>query len=493
MAQGTTPRAADAGREEPPARQDGVGPNGDGLASPDAPLRGMSGGMAAGMGGGMAGGMAVGRQRPPLRRTFRAFQYPKYRLLWASMATAMVGMQMQMIARGLLAFELAGNFSAVGALAAAWGIPQLFLALPGGAIADRVDKRTVLLVTQAVVCLQALGVALLISFDAISLQVLFAFGVVLGGTFSFNMPARQAYIPELVPRHELMNAIALNNTAMNATRLFSPVVAGILIAAFGFATTYYITAAMYAVAWGAVWLLPRGRGHMQGIAQRGNMFEEIKIGLRYVRGNRALRTLMLMALLPILLGIPFVTILPAFAAGDLGLSPRGFGLLMAVNAVGALAGSLLIAALNPAGRLARTQALLGLGWGGGLVLLGVGSLTLGATGAFLAMMVIGGCSMAYMALNNGMIMTSSEQRYHGRIMSLYMLTFGFMPMMGLPLGVLGDAIGGYATFTMLGVGLLGFVLVLLLLVPSDVIDRAARVESNEAAEAETPAGPAGGA
>ena len=489
MAQGTTPRPAEAAREEQPGPRQDAGPNGDGLAPSGAPLRGMSGGMAAGMGG----GMAVGRQRPPLRRTFRAFQYPKYRLLWASMATAMVGMQMQMIARGLLAYELAGNFSAVGALAAAWGIPQLFLALPGGAIADRVDKRTVLLITQAAVFLQALAIAVLISLDAISLEVLFAFGIVLGGTFSFNMPARQAYIPELVPRHELMNAIALNNTAMNATRLFSPVAAGILIAAFGFATTYYITAGMYAVAWGAVWLLPRGRGHMQGIAQRGNVFEEIKIGLRYVRQNRALRTLMLMALLPIMLGMPFVTILPAFVAGDLGLDSLGFGLMMAVNAVGALAGSLVIAALNPAGRLARTQALLGLGWGVGLVMLGLGSLTIGPAGAFLAMMVIGASSMAYMALNNGMIMTSSEQQYHGRIMSLYMLTFGFMPMMGLPLGVLGDTIGGYATFTLLGGGILCFILILVLLVPSDLIDRAARVAPAEAAEAETPAGPVRGA
>ena len=350
-----------------------------------------------------------------------------------------------------------------------------------------------LLITQAAVFLQALAIAVLISLDAISLEVLFAFGIVLGGTFSFNMPARQAYIPELVPRHELMNAIALNNTAMNATRLFSPVAAGILIAAFGFATTYYITAGMYAVAWGAVWLLPRGRGHMQGIAQRGNVFEEIKIGLRYVRQNRALRTLMLMALLPIMLGMPFVTILPAFVAGDLGLDSLGFGLMMAVNAVGALAGSLVIAALNPAGRLARTQALLGLGWGVGLVMLGLGSLTIGPAGAFLAMMVIGASSMAYMALNNGMIMTSSEQQYHGRIMSLYMLTFGFMPMMGLPLGVLGDTIGGYATFTLLGGGILCFILILVLLVPSDLIDRAARVAPAEAAEAETPAGPVRGA
>ena len=470
MAQGTT-RPAPADREESPAPQGPAGPNGDRLGEPGSPPQAI----------GAAGA------RPPLRRTFSAFQYPKYRLLWVSMATAMVGMQMQMIARGLLAYELAGNFSAVGGLAAAWGIPQLFLALPGGAIADRVDKRRVLLITQAAVFLQALGIALLISFDMISLQVLFVFGIVLGATFSFNMPARQAYIPELVPRHELMNAIALNNTAMNATRLFSPVAAGIFIAAFGFATTYYITAAMYAVAWGAVWLLPRGRGHLQGMAQRGGMFEEIKIGLRYVRQNRALRTLMLMALLPILLGMPFVTILPAFVAGDLELDSLGFGLLMAVNAVGALAGSLLIAALNPGGRLARTQALLGLGWGLGLVILGVGSLTFGPAGAFLAMIVIGACSMAYMALNNGMIMTSSEQRYHGRIMSLYMLTFGFMPLMGLPLGILGDTIGGYATFTLLGAGILFFVMLLVLLVPSDLIDRAARVETNEATEADTPA------
>ncbi|MYB42831.1 MAG: MFS transporter [Chloroflexi bacterium] len=472
MAQGTT-RSADADREESPALQEPAGPNGDGSGSPAATPRAM----------GPAGG-----RRPPLRRTFSAFRYPHYRLLWASMAMAMVGMQMQMIARGLLAYELAGNYSAVGALAAAWGIPQFFLALPGGAIADRMDKRLVLLFTQGAVFFQALAVGLLIAFDAISLQLLFAFGVVLGGTFSFNMPARQAYIPELVPRDELMNAIALNNTAMNATRLFSPVAAGIFIAAFGFATTYLITAAMYLVAWGAVWLLPRGRGHLAGVAERKGMFEEIRLGLRYVRGNRALRTLMLMALVPITVGMPFITILPAFASGDLGLDSLGFGLLTAVNAVGALAGSLLIAALNPSGRLAHRQALLGMGWGVGLIVLGIGSLTFGVPGAFLAMLVIGSCSMAYMALNNGMIMTSSSQQYHGRIMSLYMLTFGIFPLVGLPLGILGDAIGGYATFTLLGGAILSFMVLLLLLVPSDLIDRAASAGPGEAAEVEAPAG-----
>ena len=463
MAQGT-PTVEGAGREDPQGSPRAEAGNGAGPPGSPPPQRGTGG---------------SGERRPPFGRTFSAFQYPGYRLLWISMAVAMTGMQMQMIARGLLAYELAGNFAAVGGLAAAWGIPQFFLALPGGAIADRMDKRTILLLTQAAVLLQALAIGLLVSFDAISLELMFLFGIVLGGTFSFNMPARQAYIPELVPKHELMNAIALNNTAMNATRLFSPVAAGIFVAVWGFAVTYYITAAMYALAWVAVWLLPSSTAHLAGASTRGGMFAEIRIGLRYVRSNQALRTLMLMAFVPIAVGMPFVTILPAFVSGDLELGSVGFGLLMALNAVGALAGSLMIATLNPAGRLARTQLLLGLGWGVGLVMLGVGSFAFGVAGAAVAIMVIGACSMSYMALNNAMIMTSSEPAYHGRIMSLYMLTFGVFPLMGLPLGLLGDAIGGYATFTMLGVGILAFVAFVVLFVPSERIDREAAVAAQE--------------
>ena len=467
MAQGT-PTVEEAGREDPQGSPRAEADNGAGTPGP-LPPRGMGG---------------SGGRRPPLSRTFSAFQYPRYRLLWVSMAVAMTGMQMQMIVRGLLAYELAGNFSAVGALAAAWGIPQFFLALPAGAMADRMDKRTILLLTQAAVLLQALAIGLLISFDAISLELMFLFGIVLGGTFSFNMPARQAFIPELVPKNELMNAIALNNTAMNATRLFSPVAAGIFIAVWGFAVTYYITAAMYALAWIAVWLLPSSTAHLEGASTRGGMFQEIRIGLRYVRSNQALRTLMLMAFVPIAVGMPFVTILPAFVSGDLELGSVGFGLLMALNAVGALAGSLMIATLNPAGRLARTQLLLGLGWGVGLVLLGVGSFAFGIAGAAVAIIVIGAFSMSYMALNNGMIMTSSSPQYHGRVMSLYMLTFGVFPLMGLPLGLLGDAIGGYATFTILGVGIIAFVAFVVLFVSSEYIDSAARAASQGPVEAE---------
>lgn len=398
-----------------------------------------------------------GGARPSFRRTFVAFQYPKYRLLWISMAVGMTGMQMQMISQGLLAFELSGTFTAVGVIAMAWGVPQFFFALPGGALADRMDKRRILLITQIAVLVQALTIGLAITTDVITLPILFVIGVFLGATFSFNMPARQAFIPELVPRDQMMNAIALNNTAMNATRVISPLAAGLFITWWDFDVAYYITAAMYGVGWLTVLLLPKSTAHLASAAERKGMFEDIAIGLRYVRDHRALRLLMVMAFVPILLGIPYVTILPAFARADLDQGSFGFSVLVGLSAVGALVGSLTIATLNPRSGLPRVQSMLGLGWGVGLVLLGLGSAAFGYAGALLAMLVIGFFQMGYMALNNSMLMMTAEPRYHGRVMSLYMLTFGVFPLMGGPLGVLGDAIGGFATFTLLGAGVITFI------------------------------------
>lgn len=404
-------------------------------------------------GGGPPGG--PGGQKPSFRRTFSAFKYPKYRLLWISMAVGMTGMQMQMIAQGLLAYELSGTFTAVGVLAMAWGVPQFFFALPGGAIADRMDKRQILLITQVGVMAQAIFIGFAITTGTISLPMLFIVGVFMGATFSFNMPARQAFIPEVVPRDQMMNAIALNNTAMNSTRIFSPLAAGLFISVWGFDVTYYITGAMYGIGWLTVILLPRSTAHLN--REKRGMFDDIAIGLRYVRDTRALRVLMFMAFVPILLGIPYVTILPAFARADLGQGEFGFSLLVGVSAVGALLGSLTIATLNPRSKLPLIQSALGAGWGAGLVLLGLGSAVFGFPGAIAAMFLLGVFQMGYMALNNSMLMLTAAPEYHGRVMSLYMLTFGVFPLMGGPLGVLGDAIGGFATFSALGVALVAFI------------------------------------
>ena len=437
------PVSTDDAARQSPGQPGGAAANGAPPTQPGGPPAngappGRAGGPGAGHGGGPPGG--PGGEKAGLRRTFSAFQYRKYRLLWISMAVGMTGMQMQMIAQGLLAYELSGTFTAVGVLAMAWGVPQFFFALPGGAIADRMDKRRILLITQVAVMAQAIVIGLAITTDVITLPILFVVGVFMGATFSFNMPARQAFIPEVVPREQMMNAIALNNTAMNATRIFSPLAAGLFISWWGFDVTYYITGAMYGVGWITVLLLPRSTAHLNRV-KRG-MFDEIGIGLRYVRDNPALKTLMFMAFIPILLGIPYVTILPAFARADLGQGEFGFSLLVGLSAVGALIGSLVIAALNPRSKLPLIQSFLGAGWGAGLVLLGLGSAVFGFPGALAAMVLLGIFQMGYMALNNSMLMMTASPEYHGRVMSLYMLTFGIFPLMGGPLGVLGDAIGG---------------------------------------------------
>ena len=457
------PVTTDDAERHAPARPNGASSNGappaaaGGHSSNGAPP-GRPGGGQGGRppGGGGPGG--PGGQRPSLRRTFTAFKYPKYRLLWISMAVGMTGMQMQMIAQGLLAYELSGTFTAVGVLAMAWGVPQFFFALPGGAIADRMDKRTILLITQVGVTAQAIVIGIAITTGVITLPMLFVIGVFLGATFSFNMPARQAFIPEVVPREEMMNAIALNNTAMNATRIFSPLAAGLFISWWGFDVSFYITGAMYGIGWLSVILLPRSTAHLN--REKRGMFDDIAIGLRYVRDTRALRVLMFMAFVPILLGIPYVTILPAFARASLGQGEMGFSVLVGLSAVGALLGSLTIATLNPKSKLPLIQSFLGAGWGAGLVMLGLGSAMFGFAGALVAMLLLGVFQMGYMALNNSMLMMTAAPEYHGRVMSLYMLTFGIFPLMGGPLGVLGDAIGGFATFTVLGVMLIGFIILM---------------------------------
>lgn len=399
------------------------------------------------------------RSKSSLRTTLTALQHRDYRMLWMSMALAMTGMQMQMITRSVLATDLAPEgreFFTVGVISMAWGISQLFLALIGGAVADRTDKRRILLLTQTSIFVQAVVIGVLVTTGVINLPLMFIFGVALGATFSFNMPARQAFIPELVPREGLMNAVALNNSAMNATRVFAPVAAGVLIASAGFDIAYYVTSVMYAFGLVLIYLLPSGRGHIERAAERGGIFEEIGVGLRYINSNRELRKLMIMAFGPIMIGMPYVTILPAFTVETLGKGSGAFGLLVAASALGGLAGSLAVATLDQNSRLRMFQLAGGILWGVSLAVLAAASAAFGYWGALPVMVIIGFAQMGYITLNNTMIMTTAPPEYHGRVMSMYMMTFGVFVFMGPPLGLLADAIGGIATFAMLGVGLIVF-------------------------------------
>jgi MFS family permease len=427
-----------------------------------------AGGAAAGRQAGGPGAPAGARAKPSLRQAFVSLKHRHYRSLWYSQLASFMGMQMQQVARGLLAFQLTGSYTAVGVVMMAWGIPQLVFSLIGGALADRVNKKTILLIS--------LLTAVLITTGVISIPILFVLGLFQGTLFAFNMPARQALVAELVPPKDLMNAIAVNNIAMNMTRVVGPALAGAMIATWDIASAFYAQAAMLLIVMFFLVRLPASTTHLEGRATRGNIAREIWIGLKYIGSSRTMLMLMLMAFVPTVLGMPYMSLLPGFAVAELGVGDAAFGVMSSVGGVGAIVGGLFVATMTDFPRKPLLQALFGLGYGASLVGLGLASVAFGYPGSLVALLAVGLFSMTYQTLNNTMVMAESKPEFYGRVMSVYMLTFSVFPLMSGPAGVLADAISAKTTFMLMGVSIAAFIAATMLLNPRYIFKRVEAVQ-----------------
>ena len=320
-----------------------------------------------------------------IHKTFSALQIPAYRLLWLSMLFGFLGMQMQMVARGILAFEIGGTNSAIAVVTVGWGIPMLFFSLLGGTIADRFDKRRLMIITQAGTAVGAIIIAVLVQTDLIRLEYLFISGLFQGTLFAFGGPARQALIPEVVGEKELMNGIALNSAGMNLSRILGPSIAGVLVAIpfVDIAGVFYFQAVLYVVSLVLLMALPRVQRSAIEAAQtthrwgrswrkeeeepRGSVRSEMVNGLRYIAGSPILFTLLLMALIPTMLGMAYQNFLPVFAKDVFGdgvdRNSQGLGFMMTMTGVGALLGSLFVASMQDYPRRTQLQLIAGLGFG----------------------------------------------------------------------------------------------------------------------------------
>lgn len=418
--------------------------------------------------------------KPSLFQAFESLKYGQYRILWISQLFSFMGMQMQMVARGLLAYQLAGNNTAVGITMLAWGVPQLAFSLVGGAVADRVNKRNVILISQLGTGLLSLLNAVLITTGQISIPWLFGLGLAQGTLFAFNMPARQALVPELVPQSSLLNAIALNNVGMNATRVVAPAAAGIMIAAWGVESAYYTQAAMLLVVVGLTLMLPPSRSHLAGAAQRKGIVHEIGLGLKYIASSRVMMLLMLLAFVPTLLGMPYVSLLPGFR-DELGLGSAAYGLMFTITGIGAVIGSVGIASLTTFSRKPLLQAIMGLGYGLSLAALGLGAIWFGFNGALVALFALGLFSTTYQTLNNTMVMAETRPEFYGRVMSVYMLTFSLFPLMSAPMGIVADQITPTMTFVLLGAAITVFIAVTVIASPRYTFSRIVAADPGAAA------------
>lgn len=415
-------------------------------------------------------GVAKGRSQD-WRRTFAALRLRNYRWYWLGMLASFFGMQMQMPTQAWLAYELTHSPFKLGLVSAAWGFPILIFSLFGGVIADRVQKRNLLIVSQACAGVITLAVAILISTGLIRYWQLLIAALLSGTTFAFNMPGRQAIVPELVPREALFNAIALNVGGMNVTRMAGPALAGVLISVIGTAGVYYTAAGCYVFAIASLAMLPLTS--KVGLRPGVSMMKDLVEGLRYVRGHSLVLTLLGMELVLVLFGMPFQTLMPAFAE-LLKVEALGFGFLMAMVGIGAVLGSLVIASLSDFRSKGELLLIAGITFGITLVLFAnAGSLgtllNMEASSFYLSLfflLLVGAASTGYMTTNNTLIQTSITDEVRGRVMSIYLMTIGMMPLGTLPAGAIAESLGASLPVAMGGTVLAAFMLAVAFFHPS---------------------------
>jgi MFS family permease len=323
------------------------------------------------------GGHAPGANRPSMRRALEVFRYRHYRVLWASSTVSFIGMQMQQVARALLAWELTGSFAVLGAIALSFGLPMLLFSLIGGSLADRLEKRNLILMTQGSTAVFTSLTAILIFTDTITIELLFGIGLLQGTFFSFGMPARTPLMAEVVGPRNVMSAIAMSNASMNFTRLLGPAIAGVLAGFAGLGVVYVVMTSLYATSVILLLFVPTGLSEiaraerdamaasgelpprMMGQRPRGNMGKEIAAGLRYVWTTPRLRLLIAMMFVITMFAMPHTVLLAGYVQDDLGRAEADVGWLMSFAGVGALVASLAVATLTDYNRKPLVQWITG--------------------------------------------------------------------------------------------------------------------------------------
>jgi MFS family permease len=390
-----------------------------------------------------------------LESTFAALRLRDFRILWIGTLGSHLAFFMSTVVQSVVAFELIGNNTAVGSVVFAQGLSMALLGPLGGALADRWPKRLVVGVSQAVPATVFAVLAYAVATQRIQIELVAGGSFLIGVTFAFLGPARQALIVELVPEEGRGNAVALSQVGSTASQVLGPGVAGVLLfwEPSGAAGAYAVMSALYVVASVLLLFLPRSR--MRGDARETHVLADVVAGIRYVADRRTLRLIVLLYVGVIMVGFPYVTVMPAFIEHQLGQPAEAYAFLSLVSAAGALSASLAVA--RYADHEHATALFCGMG-----VLFSLGLFALAGTQTYTtasgAVFLIGIGFGGFMTLNGAVIVRATDPAFFGRVMSLTMLAFGAFGLMGLPTGLLADAIGERGTLLVLGAGVAAIVL-----------------------------------
>jgi predicted MFS family arabinose efflux permease len=368
------------------------------------------------------------RLQARLGEAFPALGHRNFRLFWIGQCISLVGTWMQSIGQSWLVVQLTGSPLKLGVVNALQWLPVLCLSFVAGPLVDRWPKRRILIVTQSILLGQALVLAVLVWTGAARYWHVLVLALVLGCVNCLDNPARQSFVIELAGRDHLMNAISLNSTIFNLARLLGPAVAGLLIDLVGLAPCFFINALSFLA---PIWALTRLRLDEDRSAppplRLGELARSIGAGFRYLGGNPViLWPVVLVGLLSLFI-INYNVVIPIYARDALGGGPREFGFLMAALGVGSTVGALALAARSRGG---PQMALLLLGALGMSVFSLLAGLQHGFGLACLLLALTGFCQVTCTAQTNAVIQIASSDAMRGRVMSLYMLSFGGVSPLG---------------------------------------------------------------
>ncbi len=412
-----------------------------------------------------------------LATRFGALRHRNFRLYWTGQLVSLVGTWMQSVAQGWLMHRLTGSAFWLGLLGFTQFLPVMLFSLWAGVIADRLDRRRVLFWTQSLLLLQAAALATLVTTGGIRPSMLLALAGMYGIVNALDMPTRQSFIVELVGKEDLPNAIALNSTAFNTARIAGPAVAGVLLATIGEGGCFWLNALSFlAVLWSLARIELPKRDLRHGAA---GMHSTLMEGVRYAWAVRPIRHLLLLLAVTAGIGFQYLLLLPVYARDILQAGPKVYGLLVTAFGVGSLLGAVRLTERHDRGGL-RRNLLLGLGS------CGVG-LAVFAWSRLLVLSVAAGALagfglIVYVASTNTLLQLATDDRFRGRVMSLYTLMFlGTAPVGALATGAVAQRFGAPVSTTCSAV--------IILLGAAFVLRRLgvlARSEGGEAREAASP-------
>ncbi len=379
----------------------------------------------------------AGKNLAKIRLMLRALRHRNYRLFFGGQLVSLVGTWMQMVAQSWLVYRLTGSSLLLGSVGFASQIPVLLLAFIGGTVADKYDRHKVVIATQTVAMIQALILALLTLSGTVRIWHVFVLAAMLGVVNAFDMPARQAFVVELVRKEDLINAIALNSTLFNGARVLGPAVAGVLIAGIGEGWCFFANSLSFLAVIGSLLLMRLD--HRAPVSGGSSGISEVLEGFRFVRRTGSVRNVLMLLGLVSLVGMPYSVLMPIFADSILHGGPRGLGILMGSTGLGAVAGAIALAARSNSRGLRKLIALASAGFGASLILFSASrSFWLSA----LFLVPVGFSFMLQMACTNTMIQLMVPDKLRGRVMAVHTTIFmGMAPFGSFLAGIIAENVG----------------------------------------------------